>query len=72
MKSRLNISLLKSLVQNEPSLILLDTFYVNCFTVLSNYLNFDQTERHEFCSRLWLFISPFLFPPKKEGRKKGE
>ena len=27
---------------------------------------------HDLKSRLWLFFSPFLFPPKKEGRRKGE
>ena len=32
----------------------------------------DQSERHEFWPRLWLFFSPFLFTPKKEGRRKGE
>ena len=33
--------------------------------------NYDP-ERHDLKSRLWLFFSPFLFPPKKEGRRKGE
>ena len=32
----------------------------------------DRAERHDLKSRLWLFFSPFLFPPKKEGIRKGE
>ena len=32
----------------------------------------DRAERHDLKSLLWLFFSLFLFPPKKEGRKKGE
>ena len=32
----------------------------------------DDPERHDLKLRLWLFFSPFLFPPKKEGRRKGE
>ena len=32
----------------------------------------DRTERHDLKSRLWLFFYPFLFPLKKEGRRKGE
>ena len=27
-------------------------------------------ERHDLKSRLWLFFSPFFFPPKKRGKKK--
>ena len=30
----------------------------------------DRAERHDFKSRLWLFFSPFLFPPKEKGRRK--
>ena len=32
----------------------------------------DRSERHDLKSRLWLSFSPFLFPPEKEGRRKGE
>ena len=32
----------------------------------------DQAERHDLKLRPWLFFSLFLFPPKKEGRIKGE
>ena len=32
----------------------------------------DRAERHGFYPRLWLFFSPFLFPPKKRGNKKEE
>ena len=32
----------------------------------------DRAERYDLKSRLWLFFSPFLFPPKKEGRRKEE
>ena len=38
-----------------------------CFLVFT----FDRAERHEFWPRLWLFFSPFLFPPKKRGEKKS-
>ena len=31
----------------------------------------DRAERHDLKSRLLLFFSPFHFPPKKEGRRKG-
>ena len=30
----------------------------------------DQTERHDFWPRLWLFFSTFLFLPKKTEKKK--
>ena len=30
----------------------------------------DQTKRHDFWPRLWLFFSSFLFPPEKRGKKK--
>ena len=37
------------------------------------FLNFFyRTERHAFLSRLWLFFSPFLFPPKKRGVEETE
>ena len=32
----------------------------------------DLAERNDLKLRLWLFFSRFLFPPKKEGRRKGE
>ena len=32
----------------------------------------ERAERCDLKSRFWLFFSPFLFPPKKEGRRKGE
>ena len=32
----------------------------------------DRTERYDFRTRLCLFFSPFLFPPNKSGRRKGE
>ena len=32
----------------------------------------DQAEGHHFWQRLWLFCFPFLFPPKKRGKRKGE
>ena len=34
--------------------------------------NFDGTERYDFSSRFLLLHSPFLFPPKKRGKRKGE
>ena len=34
--------------------------------------SWDDPERHELKSRLWLFFSPFLFPLKERGKKKGE
>ena len=30
----------------------------------------DRAERHDLKSRLWLLFSPFLFPPKRRGKKK--
>ena len=39
---------------------------------VSDLLNFDRAGRHAFWGRLWLFFSPFLFPSKKIGTKKGE
>ena len=30
----------------------------------------DRTERHDLKSLLWLSFFPFLFPPKKRGKKK--
>ena len=30
----------------------------------------DRAERQDIWPRLWLFFSPFLFPPKKRGKKK--
>ena len=33
---------------------------------------FDRAERYDLKSRLWLFLSPFLFPPKNRGMKKGK
>jgi hypothetical protein len=35
-------------------------------------MTFDRAERHDLKSLLWLFFSSFLFPSKKEGRRKGE
>ena len=32
----------------------------------------DGTERYDFWSRFLLLHSPFLFPPKKRGKRKGE
>ena len=37
-----------------------------------NQVHKDLAERHDLKSRLLLFFSPFLFPPKKKGRRKGE
>ena len=31
---------------------------------------YHRAERHDLKSRLWLFFSPFFFPPKKRGKKK--
>ena len=31
---------------------------------------YDRAERHDLISRFWLSFSPFLFPPKKRGKKK--
>ena len=30
----------------------------------------NRAERYDFWPRLWLFFSPFLFPPKKRGKNK--
>ena len=48
--------------------------YVYLLTRLSIYLSVYtyRAERHDFWPRLWLFFSPFPYPPKKEGRRKGE
>ena len=56
-------------------------FSIPCYLINQdkvNYINHknaifftDQAERHGFWPRLWLFFSPFLFPPKKK-RRKGE
>ena len=35
-------------------------------------MKMHQAERHDFWPRLWLFSSPFLFRPIKQGRRKGE
>ena len=32
----------------------------------------DRAEGHDFWERLWLFFSPFLFPPKIRGRKNSK
>ena len=32
----------------------------------------DDTERYDFLSRILLLHSPFLFPPKKRVKRKGE
>ena len=32
----------------------------------------DETGRYDFWSRFLLLHSPFLFPPKKRGKRKGE
>ena len=34
------------------------------------YQKKDRADRHDFWPRLWLFSSPFLFPPRKRGEKK--
>ena len=49
--------------------------YLTVFKSISQSLSlnppvFDRAERNDFWP--WLFYSPFLFPPKKEGRRKGE
>ena len=31
---------------------------------------FDRAEGYDFWPRLWSFFSPFLFPPRKRGKKK--
>ena len=36
----------------------------------TNAIKQDGTERYDFWSRFLLLHSPFLFPPKKEGREK--
>ena len=30
----------------------------------------DRAERYDLKSRLWIYFSPFLFPPKKRGKRK--
>jgi hypothetical protein len=40
--------------------------------VLYKWIQVDRAERHDLKSRLRLFFSPFLFPPKKEGKRKGK
>ena len=32
----------------------------------------DRAERHDLKSRLWLFFSPFIFPPKKKREEDKE
>ena len=33
-------------------------------------LNLDRAEGHDFWPRLWLFFSPFVFPPKKKREEE--
>ena len=37
-----------------------------------NTTEMDETERYDFWTRFLLLHSPFLFPPKKRGKRKGE
>jgi hypothetical protein len=46
-------------------------FFKN-FKPLALLCTFDRAEMYDLKSRLCLFYPPFLFPPKKEGRRKGE
>ena len=32
----------------------------------------DRAERHDLKSRLWLFLSPFFFPPIEENKKEWQ
>ena len=43
--------------------------YINI--IRNAFLINDRVVRHDFWQRLWLFFYPFLFPPKKRGKKKG-
>ena len=44
--------------------------HVDNYSLEFRYRSSDQAERHYFCPRLWLFFFPFLFNPKKRGKKK--
>ena len=52
------------------------SFFIHIFNLfiqinISIYL-YDQTERHDFWPWLWIFFSPFLFPPKKKREQEKE
>ena len=43
-------------------------FYLNNASLIAK----DGTERYDFWSRFSLLHSPFLFAPKKRGKRKGK
>ena len=66
-------------MHNARMLFTISFFHVRAkifMNVLERLLLFwtwkDRAERLDFWPLLWLFSSPFLFPPKKEERRKRE
>ena len=77
-----NISFLYFIVILENTNTTVNIFYLHFVFILGLSQNefcifeiiksaIDRAESHDLKSRLWLFFSPFLFPPKQRGKKKG-